>query len=48
VQFFWSSLAGQKIIPPAPLSTPLSTHYDYDKDGKYLGQLQLNPDGTFA
>jgi RHS repeat-associated protein len=24
------------------------THYDYDKDGRYLGQLQLNPDGTFA
>lgn len=24
------------------------THYDYDKDGKYLGQIQANPNGTFV
>jgi len=29
-------------------TTTTTTHYDYDRDGKYLGQIQLNADGTYA
>jgi RHS repeat-associated protein len=29
-------------------ATTVVTHYSYASDGKYLGQTQLNPDGTYA
>jgi RHS repeat-associated protein len=29
-------------------TTTTTTHYDYDRDGKYLDQIQLNSDATYA